>query len=395
MNRMRTSAIVPPVRRTLLSVTFVVAFAAVAAGQATQSVVVEHVSFGEFPVEIIGLEMAGVPYKLSESQPRKFVASFDAPEDWLRRLAFRVKNKTDKTILTIKLNGSLATGAEGEVPMGFDVRYGQELDESAFTGRAPRGEPRQLPPGETANAQWTETEYSELIKFLALKHPVANYRKMRVDPYEVHFDDGTVWTQSGIYRIDPRDPRKWSPLDGKANEKPQSPPLNAGEKVITVRALPSRSGDDILEVVDIKVAGQSVTPGRPFMADEEWLRNLSVRIKNTSSKPIASIRLQLSLPEAKYRAGGLGISLNYGGRTKAEKETGDAKPLVPGGETELKFTAAEYESHRKFVSERSSVSSFSRLIFGHASVSFEDGTRGIGWNLIRAPNAPEQNGAKK
>ena len=116
----------------------VVAFATATAGQAKQSVVVEHVSFGDFPVEIIGLEAAGVSHDLLEIQPRKFVASFDAPEDWLKRIAFSVKNKTDKTIVAITFQGSLATAAEGDTPMSIKVRFGQELDESAFTGRAPQ-----------------------------------------------------------------------------------------------------------------------------------------------------------------------------------------------------------------------------------------------------------------
>ncbi|HVF88406.1 MAG TPA: hypothetical protein VM866_12495 [Pyrinomonadaceae bacterium] len=395
MNRMRAGAIVRRVHRTLLSVAFVIAFAAGASGQTKRSVVVEHVAFSNFPVEVTRLEVAGVPHYFLEHPQFKFTGSFDAPEDWLKRLAFSVKNKTDKTIVAITLQGGLVTAAEGDVPMSFKVRFGRELDESAFTGRAPHGDPRQLSPGETANMQWTVEEYDDLVKFLALKHPVVSYREMYFELNEVRFDDGKVWVQGNLYRIDPRDPRKWTPLDGKANDKALSPLLNAGERVIVARSLPSRPGDDVLEVVNIKVAGQSVTPGRPFTADEEWLRNLSVRIKNTSPKPIESIRLQLSLPEARYRAGGLGISLNYGGRTKAEKEAGDIKPLMPGGEAELKFTAADYESNQKFVSERSSVSSFSRLVFGQASVNFEDGTRGVVWNLIRAPNAPEQSGAKR
>src|SRR4051812_28024603 len=147
MSLTRTTRTRPRLPQLAFSLILVVAFAAHASGQAKPTVMVEHVSFPAYPVEVIGVEVAGETHDFTESQPRQFMVSFAAPGDWLRHLVFEIKNKSDKTVVGAMLYGSLKVGEDGEIGMGIEARFGQELDESAFTGRAPRGEPRRLAPG--------------------------------------------------------------------------------------------------------------------------------------------------------------------------------------------------------------------------------------------------------
>lgn len=56
-----------------------------------------------------------------------------------------------------------------------------------------------------------------------------------------------------------------------------------------------------LEIVAINAAGQLITLGQPFTADGEWLKDLSVKVRNISGKAISSIRISFTLPETRYR----------------------------------------------------------------------------------------------
>ncbi|HWW74065.1 MAG TPA: hypothetical protein VNZ44_01645, partial [Pyrinomonadaceae bacterium] len=202
----------------------VLACAASASGQSAQRVVVETTFPLNQPVELVGVEVAGGMHAFTKGGTEMdATAAFDAPDDWLRRLVFKFRNKTDKAILSAALYGSLSAGEDGEVPMGFDLTFGQELDESAFTGRPPQGVPSSLAPGQTGDVSWSEAEYAQLEKFLSTKHPLASYRKMTVHLRDIRFDDGTVWTLSGLYRIDPLDPRKWTRVDKQAEGAAEEP----------------------------------------------------------------------------------------------------------------------------------------------------------------------------
>jgi hypothetical protein len=381
MKRARVSSRRPRLRLAILCVTLVAACAANAVAQAGPRVVVESVQIpSRHPVELIGVEVGGEAHKFAEVKEGQVLVSvsFDAREDWMRQFAFKIRNRSDKAILSVSLHGTLGTGEAGEVPMGMEALYGQELDESAFTGRAPKGEPRRLAPGETAEVRWSADEYESMVRFLLRKHPLAAYRKMRIDLREARFEDGTVWTMSGLHRIDPNDPRKWTRLDGPPARTEPPPDLKPGERIVEVdsrrAALPNDS--DALSVTEIKVSGQSVTPGRPFAAGADWLRGLTLRVRNDSAKPIASAQIHISFPEASYHGGGIGFSFRHGStRPGGDGGAAGAKPLLPGEEAELGFTGDDYETQRNFAEKTGGVAEISRVSINMAHVVFADGTR--------------------
>ena len=86
---------------------------------------------------------------------------------------------------------------------------------------------------------------------------------------------------------------------------------------------------EVLEIIDVAVAGKSVEFGKSFNADDEWLKNLTVRIKNVSDRSISIVQLNLFLPQ--IMPGGPMMSLCYGCGG-----VGDGQSIKPGDEVEMK-----------------------------------------------------------
>ena len=379
-------------RRVMLSSAFVVACAAAAFAQAEAPVVVvESVLFPNYPVELVAMDVAGKAHAFAPGRPGQFLASFETGEDWLRQFAFRIRNKSDKAITHVTLRAAVGTGEEGDIPLGIDALYGRELDESAYTWRAPRGEPRRLAPGATDEVRLAADEYEKIVSFAATKKQTpADFRKVRLDLNEVYFEDGTVWAMGRSYRIDPNDSRKWTALDGRPlTGAPSLRELRPGERVVEVDPRKSALKDEpgVLAVTEIRVNGQTVAPGQPFAASAGWMRTLTLRVKNLSAKPITFVQINLSLPEASYHAGGLGFVLHYREARLDGQNPPGAKPLPPGEEADLSFREGDYEHHWKFVTGRSGLTEFSHVRLGYASVNFADGTRASVVSLLPKPAA--------
>lgn len=90
---------------------------------------------------------------------------------------------------------------------------------------------------------------------------------------------------------------------------------------------------EVLEIVDVTVGKKSVTLGEAFDADDEWLKNLTVRIKNISNATITSVQLNLFLPE--IMPGGPMVTLCYGCGNVG-------RHIAPGEEVEMKTVFYEW-----------------------------------------------------
>jgi hypothetical protein len=149
-----------------------------------------------------------------------------------------------------------------------------------------------------------------------------------------------------------------------------------------------------LEIVGIIVERKPVRLGQSFVAGDDWMRGLKVRMKNVSGKTSLRATQSFSLPETKdkYVQGEFVVSLRYGKAAYVEAIGGDTdeekQPAVmPGEEFELTWIDRIYERERQFVAQGSGVTEFSRATFGTASVSFEDGAQWVGYarpNYVQA-----------
>jgi hypothetical protein len=54
---------------------------------------------------------------------------------------------------------------------------------------------------------------------------------------------------------------------------------------------------DDVQIEEILVEGKAITIGEPFVAPDDWFKNLTVRVKNVSNQRLLTIQLTIVLPE--------------------------------------------------------------------------------------------------
>lgn len=123
-----------------------------------------------------------------------------------------------------------------------------------------------------------------------------------------------------------------------------------------------------VELVEVSAAGQAVGVGRAFGADDDWMKGLSVRLRNVSGRKIKGATLYLSLPEARHGGGAIQLSLAY-------EQGGGQGGVAPGDEFDLTLAPAEHERQRARVAKLTGVKSVGRVGLGFVVIEFEDGTR--------------------
>jgi hypothetical protein len=121
---------------------------------------------------------------------------------------------------------------------------------------------------------------------------------------------------------------------------------------------------EVLEIVDVSIGGKSVTLGESFAADDEWLKNLTVRIKNISSTSISRVQLNLFLPQ--IMPGGPMVTLCYGCG-----DVGSGQSIGPGEEFEMKLVHHDWLIGQ--INSRSSLSKIDKAEIQHMYVTLPDG----------------------
>ena len=123
---------------------------------------------------------------------------------------------------------------------------------------------------------------------------------------------------------------------------------------------------EVLEVKDISVAGKSITIGEPFSADDNWLTNLTLRVKNISDQTFSSIQIDLIFPEV--MPGGPLVSLCYGCGG-----VGMGQSITPGDEVEMKVVFQQWVTDQ--IKSKSNPSAITKAQIQHVSVKQPDGKK--------------------
>ena len=160
---------------------------------------------------------------------------------------------------------------------------------------------------------------------------------------------------------------------------PPFPQGNNSVKGEDGRAIPS----DIkaLEIIEVKVMRQPITIGQTFTAEGDWLKSLTLRVKNISGKPIRSIRVLFTLPEAKYNGGSMGFSLEYGKELSSGFGYGGPKTIMPEEEVELARNEQRYSLEQKGIAKRTGRADFRKVLISNMVVLFEDGMVWMGRSI--------------
>lgn len=156
------------------------------------------------------------------------------------------------------------------------------------------------------------------------------------------------------------------------------------ERVIEKLFVPypaSRGGpllSEPLEFVNLKVEGKSVEPGVPFLAGEDWLKGLTITLKNISGKPIVGIDVNVEIPiiDTNLRRVAL-VSLTYGSNLlplKLRDKKNTAKPIGDGQSVTLVLTDGIYSGMQQTRAEGGGVPGFDLVRIYLLTAIYDDDT---------------------
>jgi hypothetical protein len=123
-----------------------------------------------------------------------------------------------------------------------------------------------------------------------------------------------------------------------------------------------------VEIEEILVGGQPITVGEPFSADDDWLKTLSLRVRNVSNQRLVAIQLTVVLPEMSNASPD--VVYCYG-CAAAEKQKG----MMPGEEAELKILGGGFYDWVKGRSVEKGISRITKAEIHHMYATLPDGAQ--------------------
>ena len=125
---------------------------------------------------------------------------------------------------------------------------------------------------------------------------------------------------------------------------------------------------DSFEIEDITVEGKSITVSQPFSASDDWLKTITVRIKNVSQQKFQMIQVTLGLPEI---MGGPIIPVCFGCALDDRR-----KGIAPGEEVELQTVHSDkfYNWVKTSISRKTSLSNITTAQIQETYAVLWDGT---------------------
>jgi hypothetical protein len=170
---------------------------------------------------------------------------------------------------------------------------------------------------------------------------------------------------------------------------------------------------DPVTVIKVTVGDQQIQPGvstagvrlvragTPFQADEDWLNNLSIVIRNRTDKAIVRAEIELFFPDTGDGGPGKPVTaytITLGQRPESGAFTSDGRKLSRQLDKKPFFFAPEqtfvvqladyFDEIRSAVEEKTIVSEITRLVIQRTQFFFEDGMR---WNDLYGFGIPDPN----
>jgi len=149
-----------------------------------------------------------------------------------------------------------------------------------------------------------------------------------------------------------------------------------------------------IEIIGAETAKRKILLGKSFSDDDDWLKGLTVSVKNSSGKPLTHIGVKITLDRAQGQEdqGAATWDLWYGVSPfyyKPDEEIPPPKvPLVPHGRVELlSLSDSEYGSLRSFLTIQNFPNSIERIHLMVCTIGFADGTAWNGEMYERDPKA--------
>jgi hypothetical protein len=157
------------------------------------------------------------------------------------------------------------------------------------------------------------------------------------------------------------------------------------DRVVDWQPVVIKSEEKILELVDTKVAGASITIGQTFTADEAWLNTLTFTIQNISGKTIKNFGFGIGFPELDPKGRLPGFSITYYGVESSRDGANARRSLLPGEQVDLKLPEDQLEIMRTMSVRVRGTPNLTKVKLLPALVNFEDGSGLGGVSLRKQP----------
>jgi hypothetical protein len=133
----------------------------------------------------------------------------------------------------------------------------------------------------------------------------------------------------------------------------------------------------VIEVLEFRVGGERVVPGQAFPAGSDWLRNLSVRVRNISTKPISYLSMSFIVPAARFTENGRDYQMTYSVAHGEENTKKDGEPktkaILPGEEAELVCSAWMDRVLMQDIEKKAGIKDIAEIKTGSIKAIFTDG----------------------
>lgn len=126
---------------------------------------------------------------------------FDAGDDWIKTLAWKIRNTSGKPIVYLKVNINFPETKTTGNMMSFPVEFGQRPG-SKFRQRS---ESLLLNPEDTLDIT-LDTHYDRVKNFVELRHPIKDIHEAEIEIGFIIFSDTSAWAAGSFYQQDPNDP---------------------------------------------------------------------------------------------------------------------------------------------------------------------------------------------
>lgn len=149
-----------------------------------------------------------------------------------------------------------------------------------------------------------------------------------------------------------------------------------------------------MKVIGIKVKGKPIEADKEFVEDDDWLKSLTIRLKNVSDKPVVFIEISLNFPSVEEHPygpePGYVYDLSYGRAPQSglpPKE--ESKPVLPNQTVDISLTEEDKDTIEKALIQLGFPlhTRYVRMLL--RTVMFDDDTMwSAGHILTRDPNDP-------
>jgi hypothetical protein len=160
------------------------------------------------PVEA---QLKNTPFRVKGIPERPYIEiELDQGGDWLKGVAFKLKNVSDKEIIYIDLSLDFPETKSSGHEMSFPITLGRRPGSRFMTN-----EPFSAKPGEEFTMTLDESQYQRLSGFIEESHPVSGINTVTVRIGFVIFSDGIAWGAGDYYRQDPNVPDRYINVGSK------------------------------------------------------------------------------------------------------------------------------------------------------------------------------------